>query len=59
MSPLDVLLIVAAFALILWGAESFTDGVEWLGRMLRFGPYSFKIPVGEMEAWATRTTTDR
>src|SRR5437879_2857086 len=35
MSPLDVLLIVAAFALILWGAESFTDGVEWLGRMLK------------------------
>ena len=34
MSPLDVVLIVAAFALILAGAEAFTDGVEWLGRML-------------------------
>src|SRR5205814_1057913 len=35
MSPVDILLIVGAFALILWGAESFTDGVEWLGRMLK------------------------
>jgi len=35
MSGLDVLLIVGAFALILLGAESFTDGVEWLGRMLK------------------------
>ena len=34
MSPLDVVLIIAAFALILLGAEAFTDGVEWLGRML-------------------------
>ncbi|HYK98742.1 MAG TPA: hypothetical protein VEU77_10175 [Candidatus Acidoferrales bacterium] len=34
MSPLDIVLIVAAFALILIGAEAFTDGVEWLGRML-------------------------
>ena len=34
MTPLDVVLIVAAFALILAGAEAFTDGVEWLGRML-------------------------
>jgi len=33
-TPLDVVLIVAAFALILLGAEAFTDGVEWLGRML-------------------------
>jgi cation:H+ antiporter len=33
-TPLDVVLIVAAFALILLGAETFTDGVEWLGRML-------------------------
>jgi len=30
-TPLDVVLIVAAFALILFGAEVFTDGVEWLG----------------------------
>src|SRR5256885_7748353 len=35
MSGLDVVLIIGAFALILWGAESFTDGVEWLGRMLK------------------------
>lgn len=34
MTPLDLVLIVAAFALILFGAETFTDGVEWLGRML-------------------------
>ena len=34
MSLLDGVLIVAAFALILIGAEAFTDGVEWLGRML-------------------------
>lgn len=34
MSPLDIVLIIAAFALILLGAEAFTDGVEWLGRML-------------------------
>ncbi len=31
MSPLDVALIVGAFALILIGAEVFTNGVEWLG----------------------------
>src|ERR671937_2168911 len=35
MSPIDIVLIVAAFALILAGAEAFTDGVEWLGRMLK------------------------
>ncbi len=34
MTPLDVVFIVGAFALILLGAEAFTDGVEWLGRML-------------------------
>lgn len=34
MTPLDAVLIVAAFALILVGAEVFTDGVEWLGKML-------------------------
>jgi cation:H+ antiporter len=34
MTPLDVVLIVAAFVLILVGAEVFTDGVEWLGIML-------------------------
>jgi len=33
-TALDIVLIVAAFALILAGAETFTDGVEWLGRML-------------------------
>src|SRR2546427_1768674 len=37
MSPLDLVLIVGAFALILAGAEAFTDGVEWLGRMLGLG----------------------
>jgi len=30
-TPLDVALIVAAFALILVGAEVFTNGIEWLG----------------------------
>lgn len=34
MSPLDALLLVAAFALILVGAELFTNGVEWLGHLL-------------------------
>ena len=28
--------------------------LEWLGRALRFGPYAFRIDVGEMEAWARR-----
>src|SRR5437870_12938570 len=28
--------------------------LEWLGRALRFGPYAFRIEVGEMEAWARR-----
>ena len=31
MTPLDIALIVGAFALILFGAEVFTNGVEWLG----------------------------
>ena len=31
MTPLDIALIVAAFALILLGAEVFTNGIEWLG----------------------------
>lgn len=31
MTPLDVALIAAAFALILVGAEIFTNGIEWLG----------------------------
>jgi cation:H+ antiporter len=31
MTPLDIVLIVGAFVLILAGAEVFTDGVEWLG----------------------------
>jgi cation:H+ antiporter len=31
MTPLDIVLIVAAFVLILFGAEVFTNGVEWLG----------------------------
>ena len=31
MTPLDIALIVAAFALILVGAEVFTNGIEWLG----------------------------
>src|SRR5439155_704283 len=26
--------------------------LEWLGRTFRFGPYAFRVPVGEMEAWA-------
>jgi cation:H+ antiporter len=33
-SPADALLLVAAFALILVGAELFTNGVEWLGQIL-------------------------
>jgi len=33
-SPLDALLLVLAFALILVGAEIFTNGVEWLGHAL-------------------------
>ena len=28
--------------------------LEWLGRTLRFGPFTFRLPVGEMEAWARR-----
>jgi cation:H+ antiporter len=35
MSALDIVLIVAAFVLILFGAEVFTNGVEWLGLKLR------------------------
>lgn len=35
MSPLDLALIAGAFVLILVGAEVFTNGVEWLGVMLR------------------------
>jgi len=31
LTPLDVVLIVLAFALILVGAEVFTNGIEWLG----------------------------
>ena len=31
MTPLDFVLIAAAFALILVGAEVFTNGIEWLG----------------------------
>ncbi len=31
MSPLEVVVLVAAFALILAGAEFFTNGIEWLG----------------------------
>ena len=34
MSPLDALLLLVAFALILVGAELFTNGVEWLGQLL-------------------------
>lgn len=34
MSPLDALLLLAAFGLILIGAELFTNGVEWLGHLL-------------------------
>jgi cation:H+ antiporter len=30
-TPLDIALIIAAFALILVGAEVFTNGIEWLG----------------------------
>jgi cation:H+ antiporter len=33
-SPVDALLLLAAFALILIGAELFTNGVEWLGQLL-------------------------
>jgi SAM-dependent methyltransferase len=28
--------------------------LEWLGRTFHFGPYAFKVVVGEMEAWALR-----
>ena len=35
MTPLDVVYIVGAFALILVGAEVFTNGIEWLGIKLR------------------------
>jgi SAM-dependent methyltransferase len=28
--------------------------LEWLGRTLRFGPYAFRVDVGEMEAWGRR-----
>jgi SAM-dependent methyltransferase len=28
--------------------------LEWLGRKLRFGPFTFYLYVGEMEAWAVR-----
>jgi cation:H+ antiporter len=35
MSLVDLALIVAAFALILFGAEVFTNGIEWLGVKLR------------------------
>lgn len=28
--------------------------LEWLGRTFRFGPYAFRVDVGEMEAWAVR-----
>ena len=31
MTALDALLIIGAFVLILFGAEMFTNGVEWLG----------------------------
>lgn len=34
MSPLDAVLLVVAFGLILVGAELFTNGVEWLGKVL-------------------------
>jgi len=34
-TPLDIALIVGAFVLILFGAEVFTDGVEWLGIKLK------------------------
>ena len=34
MSPIDALLLVLAFALILVGAELFTNGVEWFGHLL-------------------------
>lgn len=34
MTPVDALLLVLAFALILVGAELFTNGVEWLGHLL-------------------------
>jgi cation:H+ antiporter len=33
-TPFDAILLVAAFALILLGAELFTNGVEWLGHLL-------------------------
>jgi len=33
-SPLDAVLLLVAFALILIGAELFTNGVEWLGQIL-------------------------
>src|SRR3977135_435529 len=35
MSPVDIVLIVGAFVLLLAGAEVSTNGVEWLGLKLR------------------------
>lgn len=34
MSPIDAVLLLLGFALILVGAELFTNGVEWLGKVL-------------------------
>ena len=34
MTPVDALLLLIAFALILVGAELFTNGIEWFGRKL-------------------------
>jgi SAM-dependent methyltransferase len=30
--------------------------LQWLGRKLRFGPFTFYLHVGEMEAWARRAS---
>ena len=35
-------------------AEAPFGFLEWLGRTLRFGPCTFRVDVGEMEAWAIR-----
>ena len=37
MLALDVIILLASLAVILAGAEVFTNGVEWLGKLLRLG----------------------
>ena len=32
--------------------------MEWLGRTFRFGPYAFRVDVGEFESWAGRVAAE-